>query len=91
MRLKLKIWWNRLLLQWRYRRYLSTRNAYKCGDTLFFASRPDMDQVWRQLITHRKYVIDLMKMTEKDLDETQNSEEDKGSKGRNTGGEAPLG
>lgn len=61
MILKLKIWWHKNRLKWKYKRYLATRNTYNCGDTLFFASRPDMEQVWKQLMTYRKYVIDLMK------------------------------
>lgn len=61
----MKLWWNKLVLRWKYKRYLSVRNSYNCGDTLFFASRPDMEQVWKQLMARRKYVIDLIKQSEK--------------------------
>lgn len=67
MILNLKIWWHKNRLKWKYKRYLSTRNTYNCGDTLFFASRPDMEQVWKQLMTYRKYVIDLMKKAGKEI------------------------
>ena len=60
----MKLWWNKLVLKWQYKRYLSVRNSYNCGDILFFASRPDMQKVWDQLIARRKYVIDLMKTAE---------------------------
>jgi len=76
--LKLKIWWHKKRLKWKYKSYLATRNAYNCGDTLFFASRPDMERVWKELITYRKYVIDLMKSSGEEI--PSNGKESSGSK-----------
>lgn len=64
MILKLKVWWHKKLLKRKYKRYLATRNTYNCGDTLFFASRPDMKELWDQLVSYRKYVIELIKQAE---------------------------
>jgi len=60
----MKLWWNKLVLKWKYKRYLAVRKAYNCGDVLFFASRPDMEVEWKQLIARRTYVIDLIKKKE---------------------------